>query len=83
MTGRHHPRPTAPIPAPTENTMTTDSVAQQITPDTPAWRRWRLARGLDQYDTDTGPILTNLPGGNGARPAGPAHPPGSVNPAGV
>ena len=40
--------------------MTTDSFAQQITPDTPAWRRWRLARGLDQYDTDTGPILTNL-----------------------
>ena len=60
MTGRHHPRPTAPIPAPTENTMTTDSFAQQITPDTPAWRRWRLARGLDQYDTDAGPLLTNL-----------------------
>ena len=60
MTGRHHPRPTAPIPAPTENTMTTDSVAQQITPDTPAWRRWRLGRGLDQYDTDAGPLLTNL-----------------------
>ena len=60
MTGRHHPRPTAPIPAPTENTMTTDSFAQQITPDTPAWRRWRLARGLDQYDTDAGPMLTNL-----------------------
>ena len=40
--------------------MTTDSVAQQITPDTPAWRRWRLARGLDQYDTDAGPLLTNL-----------------------
>ena len=40
--------------------MTTDSVAQQTTPDTPAWRRWRLARGLDQYDTDAGPMLTNL-----------------------
>jgi hypothetical protein len=30
------------------------------TPDTPAWRRWRLGRGLDQYDTGTGPMLTNL-----------------------
>ena len=40
--------------------MTTDSLAQQNTPDTPAWRRWRLARGLDQYDTDAGPLLTNL-----------------------
>jgi hypothetical protein len=37
-----------------------DSFAQQNTPDTPAWRRWRLGRGLDQYDTDTGPMLTNL-----------------------
>jgi hypothetical protein len=30
------------------------------TPDTPAWRRWRLGRGLTQYDTGTGPLLTNL-----------------------
>jgi hypothetical protein len=30
------------------------------TPDTPAWRRWRLGWGLTQYDTDTGPVLTNL-----------------------
>ncbi len=40
--------------------MTADSVAQQNTPDTPAWRRWRLGRGLVQYDTDAGPLLTNL-----------------------
>ena len=40
--------------------MTTDSVAHQTTPDTPAWRRWRLGRGLTQYDTEDGPLLTNL-----------------------
>ena len=39
---------------------TTDSFAPQTTPNTPAWRRWRLGRGLDQYDTETGPMLTNL-----------------------
>ena len=40
--------------------MTADSVAQQKSPDTPAWRRWRLGRGLYQYDLDAGPLLTNL-----------------------
>jgi Protein of unknown function (DUF2637) len=40
--------------------VTADSLAQQNTDDTPAWRRWRLGRSLDQYDTDAGPLLTNL-----------------------
>ncbi|HXC62864.1 MAG TPA: hypothetical protein VNZ67_00835 [bacterium] len=40
--------------------MTADSLVQQTTHDTPAWRRWRLGRGLDQYDTEAGPLLTNL-----------------------
>lgn len=40
--------------------MSTDSVPRNTTPDTPAWRRWRLGRGLDQYDTESGPLLTNL-----------------------
>ena len=63
--------------------MTTDSVAQQITPDTPAWRRWRLARGLDQYDTDAGPCSRTCPAASAARPAAPAYPPGPVSPAGA
>ena len=37
----------------------------------PAWRRWLLARGLDQYDTDAGPLVTNMSGGT-PRPGAPA-----------
>jgi hypothetical protein len=40
--------------------VTADSAARQNTPDTPAWRRWRLGRGLYQYDLDAGLLLTNL-----------------------
>ncbi len=57
--------------------MTADSVAQQNTPDTPAWRRWRLGRGLVQYDMDAGPLLTNL-SGRERRALGKGDAPGRV-----
>src|ERR1700761_9228049 len=40
--------------------MTTESIPQTASPDTPAWRRWRLGRTLTQYDTEAGPVITNL-----------------------
>ena len=55
MTTPRHPSDTRTSTSPAETTMTTDTI-----PDTPAWRRWRLSRGLTQYDTDNGPLLTNL-----------------------
>ena len=55
MTTPRRPGDTVTSAGSPETTMTTDTV-----PNTPAWRRWRLGRRLDQYDTETGPLLTNL-----------------------
>ena len=55
MTAPSHPDHTPTSTDPSETTMTTGTI-----PNTPAWRRWRLGRGLTQYDTDAGPMLTNL-----------------------
>ncbi len=55
MTVRSHPGHAASSATPLENTMTTGAIQ-----NTPAWRRWRLGRALTQYDTETGPLLTNL-----------------------
>ena len=63
--------------------MTTDSFARKTTPDTPAWRRWRLGRGLTQYDTEAGPMLTNLSRRERRALAASTLPPGSVSPGGA
>ena len=51
MTVRSRPRPAASA----ARAETTDELRTKATPNTPAWRRWRLGRGLTQYDTEAGP----------------------------